>query len=229
MGTVGGRAAPREAGRRHRAVLRHLPGAPHPAGVPGLAPVHLVLEHLLRDDPLRDAGHRARRDVPQDAGALRPVAQRAAVHARVRAHRVLALPADATAAHAAALRLRRHRGASSSTSGRSSASRSTRTASRPRRRARRSATSTRRCRACTSAGPRGRRSRCCRSCGAGGSRSWCASTRSRRSSRSSSPATTGSSTRSAAGSCSRRLRRVGAARTGHGRSASAVIVPGRGT
>ena len=64
-GTAARRAAPREADRRRRAVPRDLPGAPHPAGVPRLAPVHLVLEHLLRDDPLRDAGRRARRDVPQ--------------------------------------------------------------------------------------------------------------------------------------------------------------------
>ncbi len=195
-----GRAAPRQAGRRHRTVLRHLPGAPHPAGVPRLAPVHLVLEHLLRDDPLRDAGDRARRDVPQDAGALRAVAQHAAVHARVRAHRVLALPAHPAAPHARALRLRRHRIASSSTSDRSS--RITLNADRgadgrgPRRvrePLRGDAEPARRLVHLVRARAA---SRCA---GARGSRCSSASTRSRRSSRSSSPATTGSSTRSAAG------------------------------
>ena len=66
--------------------------------------------------------------------ALRPLAQHAAVHARVRAHRVLALPAHAAAAHARRTTTSSTPRPSSSTSGRSSASCSTRRASRPPRR-----------------------------------------------------------------------------------------------
>ena len=44
--------------------------------------VHVVLEHLVRHHPLRDAGRRAGVAVPQGAGALRALAQHARAHAR---------------------------------------------------------------------------------------------------------------------------------------------------
>ena len=72
----------RQGHRLGREVPRHLLGARDPAPVPARRLVHGVHEHLLRDDPLRDAAAGPRVDVPAGAGALRTVAQHPDHHVR---------------------------------------------------------------------------------------------------------------------------------------------------
>ena len=78
------RVPARDPDRRRREVPRPVPGVLDPAGVPQPRLVHVVLEHLVRDHPLRDAGGRAGVALPQAAGALRALAQHARAHARRR-------------------------------------------------------------------------------------------------------------------------------------------------
>ena len=160
--------------------IEPVPRADHPVVVPPVHPVHPVLEHLLRHRPLHRHARRVRAAVSPARRRVPPVAQHARGDDRARDHRIRLVPADAPAParralpdpgrdrrsgrHPSQLRRRLHPerpapGREASASSTRSPSSAARGRSTPRRWPR-SPTSTRRCRACTSAGRRGARSPC---------------------------------------------------------------------
>ena len=118
-GVRGARPAQRPADRRLGAGAGDLPGGGDPAGLPRVAPLHRVLERVLRHLPLHRHRVRPGPAVPPLPRAVPAVAQHAGRGHGRRPPRLRLLPADAAPAHARVLRVRRHPARSSAARGRS--------------------------------------------------------------------------------------------------------------